>query len=368
MPNPTKPRNNNAKLAASVKRMQQAFQSMKLKQNKPRHIIQKKRRTPNAIKRNMESRAVMRRPVGPKSSPTRVCHYSALERITQVNIATNVAAGTLLYSLAANPTVSPRLKAVASQFDSWRGTMSLEVESTGNSLSTDYVIIRHVPNGDPARLPSNLNTLLNLAEASDRPGDSAKLQLDANRVAKVSAIWAESYNPKKPIIDSDPTECNLGQFIIVADGSPGTTSVNLTIRLRYSIDFFGAIFVPIIQDSSQVISTSGGSTGLNFFGSAPNSAGPGSATASGNTLTFPIVGTYTITSIAGGTGVLAPTAIAVGGTFISPLFPNVANASGTSSVGTWNLTTTTVGATFVINQAATTLVTAYVQINPYTKV
>jgi hypothetical protein len=365
MPNQIRNRKTNGiKANATVRRMQQAFRRLKVKQNpKPRY--QKRRANP---RNNMNDRAVMRRPVGPKSTPTRACHYAALERITQVTIATNVAAGTLLYSLAANPVVSPRLKAVASQFDSWRGTMSLEVESTGNSLSTDYVILRHVPNGDPARLPSNLNSLLNLAEASDRPGDSAKLQLDANHIAKVTAIWSESYNPKKPIIDSDPTECNLGQFIIVADGSPGTVSVNLTIRLRYSIDFFGSIFAPIIVDSSQIISTTGGSTGLNFFGTSPSVAGPGSAAGSNNTITFPLVGTYTITSICGGTGILAPTAIASGGTFVGPFFPNVANTTATSSVGTWNLVTIFPNTTFVINQAATTIATAYVQINPYTRI
>lgn len=316
--------------------------------------------TRNVNRRPRNQRAISRRPTN-RIPPGVRCSFTGLERVTQITVPTTVTPGTLLYQLPANPLSAPRLQSTASQFDSWYGNITLEVETTGNSFNTDYVVLRHVPNGDPGRLPTNALNLLNLAETSDRNGESAKLQLDANRIARVSARWSESYNPRKPIIDTDPSECNNGLFIIVADGSPGTTSVNLTVRLRYNISFYGPIVNPQIANSSQLFTGVAPLSGTNFLGASPTSIGFGSATASGNVVNLPI-GQYIITSYATGTGLVAPTATFVGATVSTPTFTNV--ASGTVSMGTWNVNVTAANATFTIAQTATTVTASYIQINP----
>jgi len=254
------------------------------------------------------------------------------------------------------------LAATASQFDSWYGNITMEVETTGNSFSQDYVVLRFLPNGDPGRIPTNAMNLLNLAETAERNTDSAKLQLDSNRIARVSARWVDSYNKKKPILDSDPSDCNNGVFIIVADGSPGSAAVNLTVRLRYDVHFYGPIVNPIVSNSSQLFTGVAPLSATNFFGTSPTSVGFGSATATANTVTFPQIGSYIVTSYATGTGLTAPTAVFNNATLLTPLFTNV--ASGTTSMGTWNITTTAANATMVLTQAATTVTASNIQINP----
>lgn len=304
---------------------------------------------------------IMRRKSG-QPSFTAHCKVSAIERVTQVIVPTTVTPGTLLWTSPVNPRVSPRLAATASQYDSWFGKFTLEVETTGNSFSSDYVILRHVPNGDPARLPTNARNLLALAETCDRPSESYKLQLDSNKTGRVTAIWSSSYNPRKPIIDTDPSECNNGQFIIVADGSPGTSAVNLTIRLRYEVSFFGPISAPTTTNSSQSITATGAITSANLF-NANVSVGPGSVTAVGNVLTIPVAGEYIVTYYATGTTLGVPSAVlSAGGSFAVPTFINV--SSGTVAMATWNITTTA-ATTLTLTMTSATITTSYAQFDPH---
>jgi len=292
------------------------------------------------------------------------CYFQGTERIAQITVPTTVTPGTLLWTAPVNPTVSPRLAAAATQFDSWHGTMTLEVETTGNSFSQDYVILRHVPNGDPARLPTNARNLLNLAETCDHPQESYKLQLDSNRVGRVVASWKQSYNPRKPLLDTDPSECNNGLFVIVADGSPGTTAVNLTIRMKYQIRFFGPIAVPVVVNSTQQITGNGGViSASNLLGTAPVSAGPGSVTAAANVLTFPMIGKYIVTYYATGTGLAPPSAtLSAGAAFDAPVFTNV--SSGSTAMATWNVSVNSSSSTMTLAMAATTITLSYAQVNP----
>jgi len=307
------------------------------------------------------NRAMTRRPNKPMPHVTR-CQFSAVERVAQVLVPTSVTPGTLLWTAPANPLTAPRLQAIATQFDSWYGEMTLEVETTGNSFSQDYVVLKHVPNGDPSRLPTNITNLLNLAETSDVPGTSARLQLDSNKSARVVAKWSTSYNPRKPIVDSDPSDCNNGLFIIVADGSPGSTAVNLTVRLKYNIHFYGAFVNPVVINSSQLFTGTGTLSASSFLGTTPTSLGFGSATATANTITFPLPGSYIVTTYATGTTLSGPTAALTGGTVLPPSFVNP--SSGSVAMGTFNITTTVANATLVINQAAASITSSYAQINP----
>jgi len=295
-----------------------------------------------------------------------MCHFQGTERVKQVNVPTTVTPGTLLFLTAVNPTVSPRLSAAASQFDSWYGTMTLEVETTGNSFSQDYVILRHVPNGDPTRLPVNNQNLLNLAEACDRPSESYKLQLDSNRIGRVTAPWGASYNPRKPILDADPSDCNNGLFIIVADGSPGANAVNLTVRLSYDIHFYGPVAVPVVVNSSQGIKGSGGQLNADsLFGTTPVLTGPGTVTAAGKSLTFTETGKYTVLFTATGQGLAGPPAgvISSGGSIDAPGFNN--SGSTLSAIAAWNITVRERNTTFTIAVTSPSLTSTYTQVNPY---
>jgi hypothetical protein len=168
------------------------------------------------------------------------------ERVVTLTIPVNSQPGDLLYVLKNNPTSSPRVRVITSQHDSWHGDTHVEVETTGNAFAKNFLLIRHVPNGDETRLPAPGQNLLNFAEAYSRKGETCKLQLDSNAKGRVSAPWRlTSYNPNKPILDTDPSECNNGLYIIVSNGSPGQDPVDITIRFHVNISCYGAIYTPI---------------------------------------------------------------------------------------------------------------------------
>lgn len=322
----------------------------------------KRGRIPRAPRSNMQ---VMSRRNARNPKLQTHCRFSAEERVTQITVPTTVTPGTVLYIAPVNPTMSPRLAAAATQFDSWYGKFTMSVETTGNAFSQDYVILRHVPNGDPARLPTtNYKNMMLLAETCDRRDASAKLQLDSNKTASVVASWAESYNRKKPILDTDPSECNNGLFIIVADGSPGTASVNLTVRMKYDVTFFGPLSNPVVVNSTQQLTSSGGTlSSTNLFGSAPLSVGPGAVSASGNVITFPTNGKYAVTWYSTGTTLGLPVAsLSSGAAFDSPFLTEL--TSGTVAIGNWNVSVNSAPATFTLAQSSATVTYGFLQINP----
>jgi len=284
---------------------------LKNKNNQAKRKPRAKARIPRRRKANPGRNAMapmMRRKTREPRTQDTMCRMSATERVTQVIVPASVTPGTLLFSSPVNPTSSPRLAAVATQFDSWYGTITMEVETTGNAFSQDYAILRHVPNGDPSRLPTNARNLLNLAETCEKRSESAKLQLDSNKTAQVVATWKTSYNPRKPILDSDPSECNNGLFILVADGSPGTTPVNLTIRFRYNIVFYGPQATPIvINPANTIVGAPGVLTPASIFGTAPAITGPGSNFAAGNIIDIASGAPVSIAVNVNGTGLTVPT-------------------------------------------------------------
>lgn len=316
-----------------------------------------------AVRRARPSRPIARRPAQKIPGIQAPCIIKDVERMTTIAVTTSTSAGQLLYNIAANPMVCPRLSATASQFDSWYGSMSMEVETTGNAFSKDFVVLRHLANGDPSRIPTVANTLLNLAETSERAGEQARLQLDCNRRARVTAIWSESYNPRKPLIDADPSECNLGQFIIVANGSPGTDTVSLVVRMRYRIHFFSPIYEPWTYDTSKTIVSGGsGVSNTNIFGNTPTFSGNGAETVpASNTITFPKIGRYTMNYYAGGSSIgSGPTAVFTDTKDIV----NYSNISITSAASAnWNFETTSVNAKVVFTQAGT-ITSSRVEISP----
>jgi hypothetical protein len=293
---------------------------------------------PNTISRNM------------KLSETNVNsnnRCSAFERVTTVTIPVASTPGQLLYTLLNNPNSAPRSNAISSQYDSWYGVTSVSVETTGNALSKNFIIIRHVPNGDPARLPNPGNSLLNFAEASSRRDESVKLQLDSNRQATCTAPWAAtSYNRRKPINDTDPSDANNGLFSIVSNGSPGNDPVDITIRYRYDFHFYGPIYVPIISNHSAALTSNTPTIGAPFAN--PIVDGESISDVTNDTFTL-APGQYLLTTYATGTGIaalIAPTAPS------QPAGAGSFNATSSCHRVAWNVVASTL---VTLTPVATTL-------------
>lgn len=250
--NSARPRNQ-----ATVRKVVKTLKNMKLapKPNKSR------KPAPPRNKRNMSR---------PNMSEV---HFQDTERLLTVTVPPSSAPGTLLALIPVNPLTPPRLQSVARQFDTWHGTMSLEAETTGNAFSKNYVILRHLPNGDPSQVPVQPEALLNTVEAGGRPTDTQRLQLDSNRKAVVVASWRHSYNKDKPIVDPDANDANNGLFLLVSNGSPGTESVDVVLRLRYNIRFYGPVAKPLVIDASIDLYSATGTLTSPWNGSS--FAGPG---------------------------------------------------------------------------------------------
>lgn len=264
----------------------------------------------NRPKRSAQPQNTMRKPMQKRARVPRPnmseVHFRDTERLLTVTISPSSTPGQLLAQIPVNPLSPPRLQSVARQFDSWHGMMALEAETTGNAFSKNYVIIRHLPNGDPAQIPAQAEALLNTVEACGRPSESQRLQLDSNRKAVVTASWASSYNKNKPIVDPDANDANNGLFLLVSNGSPGTESVDVVLRLRYNIRFFGPIAKPLIPDTSLSMSSTSASltapwAGANFQGPGTNYIQWDEPAA---TLTVPR-GKYLISTRVTGTGLTA---------------------------------------------------------------
>jgi len=199
----------------------------------------------------------------------------AKERVRTITIGPDTKAGDLLLTLEANPMSAPRSGVIATQYDSWSGHCEMEVETTGNAFSKNYVALKHAPNGDPSRIPVGADALLNFAEAGSRPLEATRLQLDSNQVARVAAPWSLSYNPKKPILDEDPSERNNGVFVIVANGTPGTETVTLTVRFSYSFKLYGPVYQKQVPDTSAFMITTSGSAPTALFPTGATVGGTG---------------------------------------------------------------------------------------------
>nr|WGZ60528.1 structural polyprotein [Bastrovirus sp.] len=277
-------------------------------QPRPKPNRQRRGRRP-AVVRNPGSKMVPRKSTISRRNPQSSMNVnsnnrcSALERVATFTIPTTSKPGDLLFTLQNNPTSAPRSSAIASQFDSWHGVTSIQVESTGNAFAKNFVVIRHVPNGDPARLPAPGQPLLNIAESYSRRGESIKLQLDSNTKPFCTAPWRGiSYNTRKPILDDDPSERNNGLFIIVSNGSPGAEPVDITVRYKYDFHFYGPLYTGILPNLSGRITTGAGTTPTAPLGTVPTIEGNSIIASTANTFTL-IPGNYLLSYGFSGTAV-----------------------------------------------------------------
>lgn len=284
------------------------------------------------------------------------------ERVATITIPVNSTPGQLLFTLENNPNSAPRASAISSQFDSWHSVTELEVETTGNAFAKNFIVIRHLPNGDPSRIPTEPQSLLNFAEAYSRRYESCKLQLDSNGKGVVRAPWrGVSYNPRKPINDSDPSERNNGLFIIVSNGSPGTDPVDITIRYRYALKLYGPIFQPILPNLTASLT---GGSGLTAVAPLPLNmvlSGFPVLSRTTNSLTLK-AGSYLMTTNLTGTGITSgfvPSSPGVIFTIVA------ASNSGLNASQAWTFTLPSAAVVTFGGVIATTLTAASVFLSPF---
>lgn len=342
--NSNRPRNQ-----VTVRKVARTLKNMKLapKPNRPRTKQNSPRSRRNLSRPNMSE-----------------VHFQDAERLLTVTVPASSTPGSLLALIPVNPLTPPRLQAVARQFDTWHGTMSLEAETTGNAFSKNYVILRHLPNGDPTQVPVTAEALLNTVEAGGRPTDTQRLQLDSNRKAVVVATWRHSYNKDKPIVDPDLNDANNGLFLLVSNGSPGTEPVDVVLRLRYNIRFYGPVAKPLVIDSSSTLLSSSTTLatpwldgvltgpGTNYFKWNDNSA----------TLTLP-KGRYLFTIRVVGTGLTGLNAAVTTNCFIF----STATSSSATSISRVYIVDVASSGTIRLDQpaAGTTLLSATLYIAPF---
>lgn len=285
----------------------------------------------------------------------------AKERVSTITISPDTLPGQLLLTLPANPMSAPRSGVIATQYDSWSGHCEMEVETTGNAFSKNYVALKHAPNGDPARIPAGADALLNFAEAGSRPLEACRLQLDSNQASRVSAPWSLSYNPKKPIIDTDPSECNNGVFTIVSNGTPGAETVTLTVRFSYRFMLYGPIYEKQTPDTSASIFGDTPTTSAPFP-TAARVFGTGFVSHTNNSITIK-KGRYLASYLLAGTGITAA--------------PDITSSTATITVTARVLSATQFLANYVVNatsnavinfpaSTATTLSQATFTVGPFT--
>lgn len=332
---------------------------------------QSKRRTTRANKNTYTSSKVNARPANNQPYTDRVGHLnpmgrniiSSTERVETVVVPANAQAGDLLFVLENNPQSAPISGEIISQFTAWNGDTEIHLESTGNALAKNYVACRHLPNGDRSLLPNTRATMINLAEASARPNEAKRLQLDSNRVSKVTAPFKTvTFNaPHKPIFDSDPSERNAGLYIIVANGSPGPDPVEITVRYKYEFHLSGPVQKPRLPNLSGHISTLAGTTPAAPLGTARVQDGPGIISSTSNSIVVG-PGSYVIVLGSTGTGFTGPGVItSSSGTLTSD--PAIFVTTGYKSVYylvTEQQTTLTIGAL-----PATTVSLTTVTVAPY---
>jgi hypothetical protein len=159
--------------------------------------------------------------------------------------------GQSLLAVEVNPSSFSRLSVFASQYKQWRGRISMQVESLGNAFSTSSVSAAFVPDPDLSDLPTDPTALLRVINSSP---SQKNLHLQDKRVVNVVADWKLSTNIWKFVLDSDASDRSNGVFVIVANGSPGTTDIPLKVSFRYDVQFQGNTYAPLESGAASVLS------------------------------------------------------------------------------------------------------------------
>lgn len=300
--------------------------------------------------------------------------YNVSEPLSPIVVPADSAMGTLLYAEECNPArLGEILRAQASQSQSWRGDYVFKMRVNGSVNAKNYAIARWLPDADKSKLPLNKDRLWKYvrgtAQDDNRP-DRAFVkyniisETNRNSSFSVRASWKGTFNPKKPIDDTDPSERSLGLFVIVSNGPPGE-AITIDVDVHAVGKFYGPTPTPTIINSAIAVTATPTSLSIPF---GPNTTvqGPGSASATGTVLSVDSPGEYLVAIRYTGTGITGvPNILFSNMTPTTPLSGALC-LSPTVATDVFRITVPTAGTMTFGAIAATTFTSITVRIAPYT--
>lgn len=300
--------------------------------------------------------------------------YNVSEPLSPIVVPSDSAMGTLLYAEECNPArLGEILRAQASQSQSWRGDYVFKMRVNGSVNAKNYAIARWLPDADKSKLPLNKDRLWKYVRGTaqdDQRPDRAFVkyniisETNRNSSFSVRASWKGTFNPKKPIDDTDPSERSLGLFVIVSNGPPGE-AITIDVDVHAVGKFYGPTPTPTIINSAAAVTAT--PTSLSTpFGVNTVVQGPGSVDATGNKLMVDSPGEYLVAIRYVGTGITAvPTIIFTNMTPSTPL-AGALTISPTSATDVFRIIVPTAGTMSFGPISATTFTSITVRIAPYT--
>lgn len=300
--------------------------------------------------------------------------YNVSEPLDPIQVPTNSPLGTLLYVEECNPArLGEILRAQATQAQSWRGSYEFKLRVNGSVNAKNYAIARWLPDADVSKLPTNPQRLWKYvrgtAQDDNRP-DRAFVKYNIvsepnrNSSYKVRASWSGTFNPKKPIDDTDPSERSLGLFVIVSNGPPGE-AITIDVDVHARGHFYGPTPSPTLINTSSVVNATPSSLSQPF-GPTTIIQGIGSVDAAGNVLTIKNPGTFLVAIRYNGTGITQVPTIVFNGIQSTTPLTGALTISATSATDVFRIDVPTSGTMTFGSITATTFTAIIVRLAPYT--
>jgi hypothetical protein len=232
------------------------------------------------------------------------------EPVKAITVPADSERGALLYATEISPTKLGRLlKAKATQAQSWAGNLEFQFRVNGSVNAKNYAIARVLPDADLTDLPAEGEELWRYVRASTEGYSNKKRKLEdrnwikynviSNQVSKVKAPWTMSFNPLKPVTDSNATERSLGLLVVVSNGPPGE-SIVIDVDCDYDIYLCGPTPRSTVVDLTATVN--GTPTSLTTPFATYTSVGPGHPNVDPAVITLQ-PGSYSLTTIWTGTGI-----------------------------------------------------------------
>lgn len=263
----------------------------------------------------------------------------ATEWIQTVIVPTASARGELLATIEVSPQAFRLAKAASTQAQSWAGDFKFGLRTNGSVNAKNYCIGRFLPNAEPSVIPQDPVERWAFIRSSRKLATNGKKQADdeykilkynviSDQIVTIDAPWKYSYNPIKPVIDDNPTEANLGLFVIVGNGPPGEDVV-VDIEVSYKIYLIGPTPRSVLVDNSVALKAT--PSGLNApIGTSISETGNGYISILGtNTIVIPTAGNYLVNLFYTGTGITGNPAVTISNGLSTGAFPTF-NATSAS--------------------------------------
>lgn len=216
--------------------------------------------------------------------------------------------GTKLQAIEINPlTLGKSLQARGLQNQSWAGNFRFHVRTNGSVNTRNYAQVKFLPNASLANLPADGNELwrtvraktTRLAKQGKSDREFVKFNIISDRECTVDVPWDASFNPIKPVQDSDESERSLGVLIFVSNGPPGE-AMQLDIDVDCFVYFCGPTPRSVMLNNSVLVTGTPSSLTTPF--ATYTVKGPGSTQVDPSLITLR-PGTYSIDIRWIGTGI-----------------------------------------------------------------